>query len=375
MENVQAAIATPSPVPAKASAAEAPVDDNGAPLPSAFLAVLTAQVKSLKAGLKPGTDGADASATDADPAAGVTDATLAAPPAAVALPLLAALPPALIPQGAAAAPAFAAGAAALTARTASAADSRLALAVKPPVFQGDAQSAADAGPGVAPDAAHKRAAVTAPEPRATPAHDPFPGGATAELAARGELLRAAGHAPLQGADNRENGAQAVPQLAFTQALDATRPASSVTPAAQLQLDTPLAMAGWSTELGQKVVWMVGEKQHVAELRINPPDLGPLDIKLTIDDQQTTAVFTSPHASVRDALESALPRLREVLAESGIMLGNASVTADTPRDGSAFSPPPARTSAAGSESAEAAAARLAPNVSSAARGRGLVDLFA
>ena len=375
MENVQAAIATPSPATAKASAAEAPVDDNGAPLPSAFLAVLTAQVKSLKAGLKPGPDGADASATDADPAAGVTDSTLPAQPAAVALPLLAALPPALIPQAAAAAPAFAT-AATLTARAASAADPGQALAVKPPVSHGDAEFAADAGAGVAPDAAHKRATVTALEPRAMPAHDLFPGGSTAELAARGELLRAAGHAPPQGADNRENGAQAVPQLAFTQALDATRPASSVTPAAQLQLDTPLAMAGWSTELGQKVVWMVGEKQHVAELRINPPELGPLDIKLPIDDQQTTAVFTSPHASVRDALESALPRLREVLAESGIMLGNASVTADTPRDGSAFSPPPARTpAAAGSESAEAAAARLAPHISSAARGRGLVDLFA
>ena len=53
MENVQAAIATPSPATAKASAAEAPVDDNGAPLPSAFLAVLTAQVKSLKVGSSP----------------------------------------------------------------------------------------------------------------------------------------------------------------------------------------------------------------------------------------------------------------------------------------------------------------------------------
>ena len=81
--------------------------------------------------------------------------------------------------------------------------------------------------------------------------------------------------------------------------------------------------------------MIGEQQHVAELHINPPDLGPLEIKLTMDDRQATALFTSPHSAVREAVEAALPRLREVLADSGITLGNASVTADSPRDGSAF----------------------------------------
>jgi flagellar hook-length control protein FliK len=388
MDNVQAATSTPSPAPAKACATEVAVDDNGAPLPGAFMAVLTQQVKSLKAGFKPGTEGTDASATDADPAKGSTDSTLPAQPAAIALPLLAALPPALMPAilqataAAAASPAAAAltlaaaAASALASPAASATAPKQALAAKLPAFPGDAQSTAAAGSGLAPDAARKSEAGNAPAPLPAPAHDPLTAGATADLAARAELLGAAEHTPLHGADGRENNAQTVPQLAFTQAFNEARPAASVTPAAQLQLDTPLGMAAWSTELGQRVVWMVGEKQHVAELRINPPDLGPLDIKLTVDDHQTTAVFTSPHASVRDALESALPRLREVLAESGIMLGNASVTADSPRDGSAFAPPPPRTpGAAGNESSEAAATRLAPNAGSAVRGRGLVDLFA
>ena len=377
MENVQAAISPPSLAPAKAPATEAAVDENGAPQPGAFMTVLNEQVKSLKAESKPGVDGLDAYAADADAATGATDAALPAEPAAVALPLLATLPPALLPAilQAAAAAGAAAAAVALASPGAPATVPKQSPAARLPAFSGDGQPAAAGGPKLAPDTARQGESGDALELRAAPAHNPVAAGATADLAARAELLRAADRTPLQGAEGRENIAQSVPQLAFTQAFSEARPAASVTPAAQLQLETPLNMAGWSTELGQKVVWMVGEKQHVAELRINPPDLGPLDIKLTVDDHQTTAVFTSPHASVRDALESALPRLREVLAESGIMLGNASVTADSPRDGSAFTPPQARSPAAAANASAEAATRLAPTAGSAVRGRGLVDLFA
>ncbi|MFC5476000.1 flagellar hook-length control protein FliK, partial [Paraherbaspirillum soli] len=37
---------------------------------------------------------------------------------------------------------------------------------------------------------------------------------------------------------------------------------------------------------------------------------------------------SAHQSVRDAVEAALPQLRSTLADSGISLGNTSVSADT-----------------------------------------------
>jgi flagellar hook-length control protein FliK len=66
----------------------------------------------------------------------------------------------------------------------------------------------------------------------------------------------------------------------------------------------------------------------AELHLNPPDLGPLKVTLTINDSQAQAMFVSAHQSVRTALEAALPQLRNSLAESGINLGNTSVSADT-----------------------------------------------
>jgi flagellar hook-length control protein FliK len=86
--------------------------------------------------------------------------------------------------------------------------------------------------------------------------------------------------------------------------------------------------GWDQGLGEKLVWMTSQKLQVAELRLNPADLGPLKITITLDQNQASAQFVSAHASVREAIESAMPRLREMLADSGITLGQASVGAET-----------------------------------------------
>jgi len=70
---------------------------------------------------------------------------------------------------------------------------------------------------------------------------------------------------------------------------------------------------------------------VAQLHLNPPDLGPLKIAISLDQSQASAQFFSAHASVREALEVAMPRLREMLADSGITLGNTSVGAEAFRE--------------------------------------------
>jgi flagellar hook-length control protein FliK len=100
------------------------------------------------------------------------------------------------------------------------------------------------------------------------------------------------------------------------------------------ISSPLGSRGWAEEFSQKITWMGTQQNQVAELHLNPPNLGPLDIVLKISDNQATALFTSPHSAVRDAVENALPRLREMLADNGIMLGNTTVSDQSPRDRSA-----------------------------------------
>lgn len=114
-------------------------------------------------------------------------------------------------------------------------------------------------------------------------------------------------------------------------IDAFLPVQASTPAthvAAANVAPPVGAPGWGDAVGQKVVWMATERQQVAELHLNPPSLGPLEVRLTFSNDQTSALFVSHHPAVREAIESALPRLREMLADSGIMLGNAMVSAES-----------------------------------------------
>lgn len=92
------------------------------------------------------------------------------------------------------------------------------------------------------------------------------------------------------------------------------------------ITVPLAQPGWDQALGQRVQWMVSQQMQGAELRITPPHLGPMEVRISIgQDQQTTINFTSPHGVVRDAIEAALPRLRDMLGDTGMNQVNVNVS--------------------------------------------------
>jgi hypothetical protein len=139
--------------------------------------------------------------------------------------------------------------------------------------------------------------------------------------------------------------------------------------------------GWSEALSQKVLWMVTEGRQTAELSLNPPDLGPLQVVLSVDNDQASAMFVSQNPDVRQALEAALPRLKEMMAESGISLGSTTVSADSSSQagnpdgsgwGGAASGKSARGSATGASIAREGGVMV---IERAIERRGLVDTFA
>ena len=81
---------------------------------------------------------------------------------------------------------------------------------------------------------------------------------------------------------------------------------------------------WDNQIGQKIVWMVAGKEQSASLTLNPPDMGPMQVVLSVTNDHATVTFSSATPEVRQALEDAMPKLREMMSESGIALGNASV---------------------------------------------------
>jgi len=140
-----------------------------------------------------------------------------------------------------------------------------------------------------------------------------------------EALIAAAQQPL---NTPQSNAAALASLQNTAASIA---ASSLQPV-QLTISTPVNQNKWSDEFTQKITWLASSNQdQTAELHLNPPQLGPLDVVIKVSGDQATALFTSPHAAVREVVEQALPKLRDMLADSGITLGNATVSDQAARD--------------------------------------------
>ena len=155
--------------------------------------------------------------------------------------------------------------------------------------------------------------------------------------------QAPGTAPPQGeqdvgqfqAQLRETGQQPLPvaeeapaPLAALQAQAARVDATGNPAMPGDRIPARLGTQAWDNQVSQRIVYMVG-KEQAATLTLNPPDLGPVQIVLNVTNDQATVAFSSDQLDVRQALENALPRLREMMSESGIALGNATVDANVP----------------------------------------------
>lgn len=101
-------------------------------------------------------------------------------------------------------------------------------------------------------------------------------------------------------------------LMRTEAVQQTSAARQV-PGQPLNMQQP----GWSKELTDKVMWMSSQNLKSAEIKMNPAELGRLEIRIQISNEQTQVSFVSPHAGVRDSLDSQMFRLREMLAQQGM----------------------------------------------------------
>jgi flagellar hook-length control protein FliK len=149
------------------------------------------------------------------------------------------------------------------------------------------------------------------------------------------------------------------------------------PSALLEVKAPVSEPGFAQALSRHVVWMVDKDAQVAELRINPPELGPVEVRLTLTQDSAAAEFVSPHAEVRAAIESSIARLREAMADAGIQLGEASVSAESFSQ-RADTQAESRQSRDGYREAAFAGASSSPArpiASAVTLARGLVDVFA
>lgn len=82
---------------------------------------------------------------------------------------------------------------------------------------------------------------------------------------------------------------------------------------------------WAGMVAERAASMALQNIQFAELQLDPADLGPVHIKVSTHQDQATVVFTSANQQVREALDQSLTKLREMMAEEGMDLVDASVS--------------------------------------------------
>jgi len=143
------------------------------------------------------------------------------------------------------------------------------------------------------------------------------------------------------------------------------------------LDQPVSMArhSFSSDLGDRVLWMASNNRQVAELRVDPPQLGPVEVRLSINGEQASLSLVSANAGVREALQASIPRLQDMIQSIGLELGSVSVGSESfsrQQEQAEHQPGryPQEPAADASAAHEPVAWPSGPVV-----GRGLVDIFA
>ncbi len=194
------------------------------------------------------------------------------------------------------------------------------------------------------------------------------------FAALAALAEGAGERNAAVATSTDTGTPATPGLAFnTPAARGADTLQTVTRAVAVAGPTsiPLALdAAFDDGMGSRILWMADQRVDRAEIRLNPDSLGPIDVRLQMDGHRLNAQFHSANADVRQALESGMDRLRDMLGRQGMELGQAQVgTGARQGDG--------RQTASNGNGSGGEAAAGEPHVTTvrALRSRGLLDEYA
>lgn len=154
------------------------------------------------------------------------------------------------------------------------------------------------------------------------------------LATAAVELPVSSSAPQSGSSSG-NTAQLAVQVAagalrdFMPAAAPTAPAAPVSVHASLR--EPVGSARWADELGNRLVLMFVRGHQQGSLTLTPEHLGPVEVQISVNKDSANVWFGAPHADTRAALAEAMPRLREMLASSGLSLGQSGVSDQAPRE--------------------------------------------
>ncbi len=105
--------------------------------------------------------------------------------------------------------------------------------------------------------------------------------------------------------------------------------SGIPAASDVRVQMPVSIAfgesGWGNMIAERSALMASQSIKFAELQLDPPELGQLQVKVTVNQDQASVSFVAANAQVKDALDQSLARLKELLEEQGLDLVNVDVS--------------------------------------------------
>jgi flagellar hook-length control protein FliK len=143
---------------------------------------------------------------------------------------------------------------------------------------------------------------------------------------------------------------------------------------QTEVRAPVASDEFAPELGARLSVLVRDGIEHAQLRLNPADLGPIEVRIDLDGQRAQVDFSAAHATTRQALQDAVPALAGALREQGLTLTGGGVF-EQPREQRGEGSPRDARQAAASKDRSADDARPVITAPRVPRARGVVDIYA
>lgn len=93
---------------------------------------------------------------------------------------------------------------------------------------------------------------------------------------------------------------------------------------QAELEAPVGSSEFAPALGSQLSVMVRNGVEHAQLKLNPADMGPIEVRISLDGTQAQVDFSAANAATRQALQEAVPALASALRESGLTLSGGGV---------------------------------------------------
>jgi len=81
---------------------------------------------------------------------------------------------------------------------------------------------------------------------------------------------------------------------------------------------------FSNALKDKVMVMVNQKLRQLEIRLDPPELGSMQVRLNLQNEQAAVNFVVQNQQAKEALEQNINKLKDMLADSGVDVGDANI---------------------------------------------------